>query len=493
MSKYGISPGLVLTDLYLEKFFQDITQFPQAEGIFGGSLANFRDLYKSMREGSPIRPALTALVIALAARDGKGAVNDNSSLGMTGVPTPGLAWHITAAASIVQGLQETEYSDPITQRLLCGLISQAMYHFVCFEAPLAFDIKILEHLYSALTVKPSLTPREILWRHTCTALMLQIRITTLQSHASFAYPATSEASAIVSSLISLSAALASRPSQLPLGHEYTTHTLSIASPDIYKPTVHQYTSFWVANDWAHFRTLRLFTMRQVMICTQLSAGWSSEFETLWTQLPNTRAQIQDVIDDICAATPFHIGYREMPPSPPVSSMNTIPDYLIVDTPGSTSSSAGISPPQMESSSLSRPPAIASTARNPNLPTLHFATSGAPNGRYARLISAGQIIWPLCFAGIMAHGWAQKTWIMERLECVGREFGYVLAGTLSEAVQATMDGVGSDVDEFGVSSSLEEDLGPLDTRMCTGIGIESLASWNWPDEGYSALGGDDLGF
>jgi hypothetical protein len=171
---------------------------------------------------------------------------------------------------------------------------------------------------------------------------------------------------------------------LPESWRYSETAIPPTATDVFSPKMHLYPTFFVANDWGLYRALRLFNASLSFRIYENLRRVNPEAEFKNTMM-GVEMKIQELVDEVCASIPYHLGYRVM-----------------------------------ESE------------------IIHYPVECFPNQRHGRLMSACHMMWPLYMAG-SAHGISstQRSWIASKLTYIGEELGarqsVALANRVSQRV------------------------------------------------------------
>ncbi|KKK24195.1 hypothetical protein AOCH_000788 [Aspergillus ochraceoroseus] len=458
-------------------FYAHILRLPQAQSLYGGCLAALPSVLSELDGLSPLLPALSALILTFVAERreyGAPAVADaigcyGSALQLTrqvveernesrtceliltifilamyddlanedhskSTSNP----HLEAAIAFVRTQKNKDFQNETNVKLYGALLSRALC--TCFDTENTsnsnefFSIFTIDELYGlqAALSKPSpASPNSFIHLYTCKLLILNLQLRQIE----FAWPFLEAPLLTISSFLetisSLDHQLAKWPHSLPPEWKHMTIQLPENSVDIWAASAHIYPTFWAGNGWAQYRTLRVVLQCLRLRCYDLltqfayddrsgsggnSTGHASasaspssfspasdaasstststscsgstvssspSLHDLASDIATTHSKIRALTADICASMPYHLGYR---------------------------AASG---------------------------EIRYPSEGFPHGKYARLISACHIVWPLYVAGIVEGVTVtQRLWVSRQLDFIGREMGVgkavVLAGLVRGA-------------------------------------------------------------
>ncbi|KAF9884247.1 hypothetical protein FE257_001979 [Aspergillus nanangensis] len=118
---------------------------------------------------------------------------------------------------------------------------------------------------------------------------------------------------IIHAIYSVDKELEGWGASLSPGWECTEVTLPDDAIDLWSQIAHTYPSFWVANDWAHCRTLKILTNNLHLHACRFFARGSSAITgppSVETDIAAIHTRLRGLVDDICASVPYHLGYRQ---------------------------------------------------------------------------------------------------------------------------------------------------------------------------------------
>ena len=104
------------------------------------------------------------------------------------------------------------------------------------------------------------------------------------------------------------------PSTLPQDWQYITVAKALeprntdyANVELYPGSVDVYYDGWISHMWNSHRCMRLFLNAIITRCVSYLTPAHGDLKTHSTYVDAVH-NIQDLVDDICSSTPFHIGY-----------------------------------------------------------------------------------------------------------------------------------------------------------------------------------------
>ncbi|KAE8373811.1 hypothetical protein BDV26DRAFT_296619 [Aspergillus bertholletiae] len=418
---------------------------PQVISIYDGCLTCLPVLFPNLKRSTPILPALAAYLLAFVSHREYGnqvqtqAVQSyvralalmrqvagqthpsrkNEIIGTIlllsmyeefsslGSDQSVLNSHIRGAMAFVQSQPLDDFEDPINRKLCTALLNRCMYSCIHHRQPslsrdrFPFTIHRLRALHDSLIQERAVNPRSSLHPVTCRLVSLYLRSTMVEEESVGLFHETAtKINSIINAINAVEVQLSRWPHSLPPEWKYeTTKLLSEDNDtlDAWTTTALTYPAFWVANDWAHYRALSIFTHSLQLRCYRLlrtmyslvpGLDSLSTLAELSANIESIHIKISHFVDEICASVPYHLGYHR-------------------------------------------------TGTNETL----YPREGFPPGKYPRLISACHVLWPLYVAGV-AEGRkisAQTMWIAQQLDNMGKEMGIRQASVLAtEVVKVAME-------------------------------------------------------
>lgn len=266
--------------------------------------------------------------------------------------------------------------------------------------PFIFTLNDLQLLYAGLAAERKL---DYLNLYNAALLIIHIQLRqierdvwlALSSNGAAAVSAAAGATTLLRQIASTEFQMDKWPNTLSPQSTYTTVQLPLDDPiDLWGTDAHVYPTFSAGNDWSRYRMLQLLAhslrLRAYRIIYGPLHGFgqpgfdheNAQLSSLAGYVATTHSKIRAIANDICASMPYHLGYR---------------------------------------SKLK--------------PGLCYPGDSFPSGKYPRLLSACQIIWPLYVAGIVEGvDAAQRLWISRQLAFINAEMGIGKAAMLSELVR-----------------------------------------------------------
>ncbi|KAK2764580.1 hypothetical protein FQN54_009275 [Arachnomyces sp. PD_36] len=427
LSKLASDPSAALGSANLRRFFSDIILLPQAATINEGCLTCVPSFLPSLQPSSPLVYALSSLILTFASQNHKSkhvmpeaidsygkalqltrnvVVNGTGAsateiiltimilsmceaLGNTYASGSGWKSHIQGVTSFIKAQKTKYFEDETSKKLYCALITRSIYTSFENETDIPFTISELRTLYNVLNQDDLLAPNAVLQRHTCRLAEIHLRLRDLED--GWSSSSMDDSIAIIHRVIEavnvVEHELSKWPESLPQEWNYTTRELSLLGMDLCATTAYIYPSFWVANYWGSYRGLRLFGNSLHLRAYHLLARIVRENPTVVSlrdpecALATTYVKNRDLVNDICASIPYHLGYSHT-----------------------------------ESGER------------------YYPCEGFPRGKYPRLLSACHIVWPLYISGIVEGiGSAQRLWVARQLHYIGREMSVMQANALAAMV------------------------------------------------------------
>ncbi|KAL2836116.1 hypothetical protein BJY01DRAFT_238429 [Aspergillus pseudoustus] len=427
-------------------FYSQIIRLPQVQSLHGGFLTTLPSILADLKHPStsPLPPAFTALLLTFVPekRDTKNRCVPTEAMGCYGKAlqltrqvveerdeqratevimtifvlgmyedftcedhtkfTSNL--HLEGAMAFVRTQRCKNFADGTNRKIYSALVARTL--FTCFDntsmkgnAPFIFTIDELHALHAAISEDEG---ADVLILYTCTLLIIHQQLGQVEKEVwppfpygePFLAPAT-KANAILKTIASIENQISEWPNSLPPECKYITIQLPLEDTvDGLSTDAHIYPTFSAADDWSRYRTLRIlihilrlraFRLLEDSIYTYNHAGGGykvAQLASLASDIAATHSEIRALTYDICTSMPYHIGYR---------------------------TSAGAEQ--------------------------CYPSEAFPNGKYARLMSACQVAWPLYVAGIVEGvDVAQRLWVSRQLDFINSEMGIGKAAVLAELVR-----------------------------------------------------------
>lgn len=194
---------------------------------------------------------------------------------------------------------------------------------------------------------------------------------------------------VIKSIDEIETVMSLWPQNLPADHAPEAVQLSPDAVDSWSSTSLVYLAFWVANAWAHYRSVRIFANDLLLWAYDLvtpaviTESTNLSFAELTIRMQVAHKQIQSSASEICASMPYHLGYS------------------------------------VRGSDERR-----------------YPKEGFPGGRYSRKMSACNIVWPLYTAGVVdGLNPSQKLWIARQLDFLSDHVGVRQASTLAMGIRS----------------------------------------------------------
>ncbi|KAL4783060.1 hypothetical protein BJX76DRAFT_271412 [Aspergillus varians] len=431
-------------------FYSRLVRLPQVQGLHGGLLtvttlpAILADLKQPIMTTSPLPSALSALLLTLVSEKGNDKhcsavtkaltcygralkltrrLTEESDEGRRGelimtifilgmyedlnssedhIRTTSNS-HLEGAVAFVRTQKCKSFGEDINKRIYSALLNRALY--TCFDdikinTPFMFTLNDLRLLHADIAAERNIDRLNL---YSSALLIIHMQLRQIEKEVLLSFPsngavtitATSKANALLRSITSTEYKMAEWPNALPPQSKYLTVRLSPDdSTDLWGVDAHIYRTFSAGNDWLRYRMLQILAhslrLRAYhLIANPLYGYCHSAFEHEDAKAPGlagyfamTHSKIRAIASDICASMPYHLGYRSK-----------------------------------------------------SKPGLRYPSEPFHKGRYPRLLSACQIIWPLYVAGI-AEGVdvAQRLWISRQLAFINEEMGIGKAAVLARLVK-----------------------------------------------------------
>ncbi|KAL3471293.1 hypothetical protein BJX99DRAFT_237769 [Aspergillus californicus] len=431
----------------LAAFYGQIIRLPQAQRLHGGILTTLPTVLAGLQQplSSPLPSALTALLLTFVSEKGNESDRESATAAMA---CYGKALQLTrqlveerrieratelVMTIFVLGMYEDftledhtkftsnshlegvkafvkmhtckNFDDDTNRRIHTALLSRAL--FTCFDdikdnALFIFTIDELYLLYGALLKEKD---ADILNTYTCALLLIHLQLRQLETNIWSPFPsdgvtvtivvAAAQANVFLETISSLEKKMSEWPESIPPEWKYMT--IQLASDDridLWSTDAHIYSTFLAVNEWSRYRTLqilihslrlRAYRLLADSLCYYNSSPIeynSTQLAHLASNIAKAHSGIRSLTKDICASIPYHIGYK-------------------------TRSVTG----------------------------LRYPSDVFPNGKYARLMSACHVAWPLYVAGIVEGvDVAQRLWIARQLDFIKSEMGIGKAAVLAELVR-----------------------------------------------------------
>ncbi|KAB8254271.1 hypothetical protein BDV32DRAFT_157112 [Aspergillus pseudonomiae] len=377
------SPIAALDQTNLHRLYVDIVRLPQAASVYGGCLTYIPQLSPSLMPSSPLLPALSALILTFIVRKDNGRHAQEQAID---------SYHraLQLTRQIIGSNTTSRRNEVILTMLVLNLIHSKMPACLITDIThtvdeFPFTIPELLTLHDALLRTPFVSPRSRLQVHLCKLTILHLQISEAASILSSGHISSTTITGIHDSMNTITHQLSQWPNSVPKDWIYTTMIVPSEDWNLWTPVAHIYSSFWVANDWARYRTLQICTchlrLRFYHLLAATNTG-SIPRSSLYSDVSTARVKIRNLANDICASMLYHLGYRCM----------------------------------------------GSAARQ-------YPIEAYPQGKYARLVSASQVAWPLYVAGIVEGvDAAQRMWIAGQLDVIGDDLGVKHASTMAEVVR-----------------------------------------------------------
>ncbi|KAE8398005.1 hypothetical protein BDV37DRAFT_288918 [Aspergillus pseudonomiae] len=423
------SPIAALDQTNLHRLYVDIVRLPQAASVYGGCLTYIPQLSPSLMPSSPLLPALSALILTFIVRKDNGRhaqeqaidsyhralqltrqiIGSNTTSRRNEVILTMLVLsmyedltnpcsdqsifnpHLGGAIAFVKSTQDiVSFQDETSKGLYIALLTRFMPACLITDIThtvdeFPFTIPELLTLHDALLRTPFVSPRSRLQVHLCKLAILHLQISEAASILSSGHISSTTITGIHDSMNTITHQLSQWPNSVPKDWIYTTMIVPSEDWNLWTPVAHIYSSFWVANDWARYRTLQICTCHLRLRFYHLLAATNTASiprSSLYSDVSTARVKIRNLANDICASMLYHLGYRCM----------------------------------------------GSAARQ-------YPIEAYPQGKYARLVSASQVAWPLYVAGIVEGvDAAQRMWIAGQLDVIGDDLGVKHASTMAEVVR-----------------------------------------------------------
>ncbi|KAL2808393.1 hypothetical protein BJX63DRAFT_424622 [Aspergillus granulosus] len=310
--------------------------------------------------------------------------------------------HLDGAMAFVRTQQSKDFANGANRRIYSALVARTLV--TCFDdmksnTSFIFTINELHALHAALSDEEE---ADVLILYTCTLLIIHQQLSQIEKEAWSPFPyeepflaAAAKANTILKTIASIENQISEWPTSLPPEWKYVTVQLPLEDTvDGLSTDAHIYPTFSAANDWSRYRMLRILIhslrLRAFRLLTEsiyrynhAKCGYRGpQLASLASDIAATHSEVRALTYDICASMPYHIGYR--------TRAGTEQCYL---------------------------------------------SEVFPNGKYARLMSACQVAWPLYVAGI-AEGVdvAQRLWVARQLDFINSEMGIRKAAVLAELVR-----------------------------------------------------------
>ncbi|KAL3466723.1 hypothetical protein BJX64DRAFT_284281 [Aspergillus heterothallicus] len=450
------SPGIILDQCPHESqneaearlyaaFYSQIIRLPQVQSLHGGFLTTLPSILADLKQpsSSPLPPAFTALLLTFVSeksdttrrcsaateamgcygralqltrqlveeRDEQRATEVIMTIFVLGMYedftcedhtkfTSNL--HLDGVMAFVRTQQCKNFDDGTNRKIYSALVARTL--FTCFDemkgnGPSIFTMNELHALHAALSEEEN---ADALILYTCTLLIIHQQLGQIEKEAWSPFPygepflvAAAKANAILKSIASIENQISDWPSSLPPEGKFVTIPIPLEDTvDGLSTDAYIYPTFSAANDWSQYRTLRILIHSLRLRAFRLLAnslytynhaecGYrSAQLASLASDIAATHSEIRALTYDICASMPYHIGYRTR---------------------------AGAEQ--------------------------CYPSEAFPNGKYARLMSACQVAWPLYVAGIVEGvDIAQRLWVSRQLDFINSEMGIGKAAVLAELVR-----------------------------------------------------------
>ncbi|OGM40847.1 hypothetical protein ABOM_010560 [Aspergillus bombycis] len=437
------SPSATLDQANLHRLYVDLVRLPQAASVYGGCLTYIPQLSPSLMPSSPLLPALSALILTFIVRKDNGRHAQEQAIDsyhralqltrqITGSnPTSRrnevmltmlvlsisasfsdatianhvkdltnpcsdqsiFNPHLGGAIAFVKSQDLVSFQDETSKGLYIALLTRFMPACLITDIThtveeFPFTIPELLALHDALLRAPFISLRSQLQIHLCKLAILHLQISEAASILSSGHLSSTTIADILNSMNAITHQLSQWSSSLPTDWIYTTMVVPSEDWNLWTPVAHLYSSFWAANEWARYRTLQICTCHlrlrfyHLLAASNRATTASIPLGSLASDMATTRVKIRNLANDICASMLYHLGYRCM----------------------------------------------GSTERQ-------YPIKAYPQGKYARLVSASQVAWPLYVAGIVEGLDAvQRMWIASQLDVIGDDLGVKHASTMAKVVR-----------------------------------------------------------
>ncbi|GMF69536.1 unnamed protein product [Aspergillus oryzae] len=250
-----------------------------------------------------------------------------------------------------------------------------------------FTIPELLTLHDALLQTPFVSPRSQLQVHLCKLAILHSQISEFTINLNSGHTSPTTITNILNSINTTTHHLSQWPNSLPKDWIYNTRVVP-SDWNQWTPIAHTYSSFWAANDWARYRTLQICTCHlrlrfyHLLTTTNQANTACISLDSLAGDISTTHVKIRNLANDICASMLYHLGCKCM------GSAERL-----------------------------------------------YPIEAYPQGKYARLMSASQVTWPLYVAGIVEGvDAAQRVWIASQLDVIGGDAGVQQASAMADVVR-----------------------------------------------------------
>ncbi|KAB8219884.1 hypothetical protein BDV33DRAFT_191631 [Aspergillus novoparasiticus] len=379
------SPSAVLDRAHLHRLYVELIRLPQAANVYGGCLTYIPQLSPSLMPSSPLLPALSALILSFIVRKDNGQHAQEQAIN---------SYHraLQLTRQIIDRNTTSRRNEVILTMLVLSLIYSKMSACLLTDIThtvqdFPFTIPELLTLHDALLQTPFVSPRSQLQVYLCKLAILHLQISEFTINLSSGHTSPATITDILNSINTTTHHLSQWPNSLPKDWIYNT---MVVPPDWsqWTPVAHTYSSFWAANDWARYRTLQIcichLRLRFYHLLTAANQVHTAciSLDSLAGDISTTHVKIRNLANDICASMLYHLGYMCM----------------------------------------------GSTERL-------YPIEAYPQGKYARLMSASQVTWPLYVAGIVEGvDAAQRMWIASQLEVIGDDVGVQQASAMAEVVR-----------------------------------------------------------
>ncbi|KOC08587.1 hypothetical protein AFLA70_43g003761 [Aspergillus flavus AF70] len=424
------SPSAALDRTHLHRLYVDLIRLPQAASVYGGCLTYIPQLSPSLMPSSPLLPALSALILSFIVRKDNSrhaqehAINSyHRALQLTRQiidrnntsrrneviltmlvlsmyedltnPCPNQSIfnpHLGGAIAFVKSQDLVSFQDETSKGLYIALLTR--YMSACLitdithtvqEVP--FTIPELLTLHDALLQTPFVSPRSQLQVHLCKLAILHSQISEFTINLNSGHTSPTTITNILNSINTTTHHLSQWPNSLPKDWIYNTMVVP-SDWNQWTPIAHTYSSFWAANDWARYRTLQICTCHlrlrfyHLLTTTNQANTACISLDSLAGDISTTHVKIRNLANDICASMLYHLGCKCM------GSAERL-----------------------------------------------YPIEAYPQGKYARLMSASQVTWPLYVAGIVEGvDAAQRVWIASQLDVIGGDAGVQQASAMAEVVR-----------------------------------------------------------
>ncbi|KAL2860271.1 hypothetical protein BJX68DRAFT_261232 [Aspergillus pseudodeflectus] len=422
-------------------FYSQIIRLPQVQSLHGGFLTTVPTILAGLKQPcmSPLPPAVTALLLTFVSekRDARGRCAATEAMGCYGralqltrqlveerdaeratevimtIFVLGLYevdhtkftsnFHLDGAMAFVRTQHCKNFVDGTSRKIYSALVARTL--FTCFDdmkgnnTPFILTINELHALRAALSEE---NDADILILYTCTLLIIHLQLGQIENEAwsPFSYDeivaaTAAKANAILQSIASIEHQISEWPNLLPPEGKYFTIQLPLEDTvDGLSTDAHIYPTFSAANDWSRYRTLRILIHSLRLRAFRLLAnslytydhaecGYRAvQLASLASDMTTAHGEIRTLTYDICASMSYHIGYRTR---------------------------AGAEQ--------------------------CYPSEAFPNDKYARLMSACQVAWPLYVSGIVEGvDVAQRLWVSRQLDLINSEMGIGKAAVLAELVR-----------------------------------------------------------